>query len=679
LDRGRSDLTSSTEVAGTAVGSIAEDFAWLDGVLSTAIASRNLREPEGLPGIFISDREAAELLERPYVLASEAPEPSIRPWSSPRLAALSQTCSLQLFDQATLLLASAVSIDHRYARLCAYLQDDLTQPYPTPGLALRLFGGGFESQVRLRSRFDATAPLRALDLVRLSGEDQDTLFSRALSAIEAVTAYLLGVESDAPSASNKRELILPDAAMDALTVVEQAWQRSEAQARSVVFIVGEPGSGRRLAASHLAESIGKLIVAAGPHSVDAVRAAVLSGGVLCLSEADELFDADGREARNRLEIALSHMNMPAVVTLSSRGAHLPLRFGGRETRLLVLPPLGTEERTLIWQQEAGIAGIDLEPDSAWLLATTYRLSGGAIVAAIEQATLQDGSTTTALEGLASAAKRMASTNLGRLGQEIAPRFRWQDIVLPEEVAEQLNEIIIRVRHRSQVFGEWGFTLRHARSHSLSALFAGPSGTGKTMAAEVIANELGLPLYRVDLSAVVSKYIGETEKNLSQIFDEASSSSAVLFFDEADALFGKRSEVRDAHDRYANIEVSYLLQRMEDYDGIIILASNLRQNLDDAFIRRLNLIVDFPFPNEAARLEIWRRNLPPSLPLGKDVDLAGVAQRFRLTGGHIRNACVTAAFLAASEGTVVTMSHLMRAVRREHQKMGKLLLHEGEAS
>jgi SpoVK/Ycf46/Vps4 family AAA+-type ATPase len=200
-----------------------------------------------------------------------------------------------------------------------------------------------------------------------------------------------------------------------------------------------------------------------------------------------------------------------------------------------------------------------------------------------------------------------------------------------------------------------------------------------MAAEVIANELGLPLYRVDLSAVVSKYIGETEKNLAQIFNEASASSAVLFFDEADALFGKRSEVRDAHDRYANIEVSYLLQRMEDYDGIILLASNLRQNLDEAFVRRLHLTADFPFPDEAARLEIWRRNLPPSLPLAEDVDLPALAQRFRLSGGNIRNACVTAAFLAAAGGTPVAMSHLQRAIRREHQKMGRLLPAEEEAS
>jgi SpoVK/Ycf46/Vps4 family AAA+-type ATPase len=347
-------------------------------------------------------------------------------------------------------------------------------------------------------------------------------------------------------------------------------------------------------------------------------------------------------------------------------------------RILRLPPLGTDERRRIWQQEAAISGIGLSHDEATTLATTYRLSGREIALTVERASLPDGGGESLLERLAPAARAVSSTNLGRLGQEIAPRFRWQDIVLPGAVSELLNEMIIRVRHRPLVFGDWGFTVQHARSASLSALFAGPSGTGKTMAAEVIANELGLPLFRVDLAAVVSKYIGETEKNLAQIFGEAESSSAVLFFDEADALFGKRSEVKDAHDRYANIEVSYLLQRMEDYDGIIILASNMRQNLDEAFVRRLHLTADFPFPDEDARFEIWSRHLPAALPLAEDVDLRLLARHYRLSGGNIRNACVTAAFLAAAEGSPVEMGHFQRAIRREHQKMGKLLLSPGVA-
>jgi SpoVK/Ycf46/Vps4 family AAA+-type ATPase len=222
-----------------------------------------------------------------------------------------------------------------------------------------------------------------------------------------------------------------------------------------------------------------------------------------------------------------------------------------------------------------------------------------------------------------------------------------------------------------VLGDWGFQGRIAAGRGLAALFAGPPGTGKTMAAGVIANQLGLDLYRIDLSQVVSKYIGETEKNLARIFAEAESSNAVLLFDEADALFGKRTEIGDAHDRYANIETSYLLQRMEDYEGIAILASNLRQNMDEAFLRRLRFVVEFPFPDAAHRLHIWQRHLRTDAPLDGDLDLPLLAERVAVSGGNIRNIVLAAAFLAAGEGQPIGMAHLLRAARREYEKVGKL--------
>ena len=208
------------------------------------------------------------------------------------------------------------------------------------------------------------------------------------------------------------------------------------------------------------------------------------------------------------------------------------------------------------------------------------------------------------------------------------------------------------------------------------MFTGPSGTGKTMAAEIIAGDLGLDLYKIDLSMMVSKYIGETEKNLSAVFSEAETSNAILFFDEADALFGKRSEVKDSHDRYANIEVGYLLQRMEEYEGVVILATNLRKNLDDAFVRRLHFTVEFPFPDEKNRRQIWEGIWPQDTPREPDLDLDSLARRFAVTGGNIRNIAVAAAFLAAHNGNLVDMGHLMRATQREYQKMGKVVA-EGE--
>jgi SpoVK/Ycf46/Vps4 family AAA+-type ATPase len=220
--------------------------------------------------------------------------------------------------------------------------------------------------------------------------------------------------------------------------------------------------------------------------------------------------------------------------------------------------------------------------------------------------------------------------------------------------------------------DWGFDRKLATGKGVAALFAGASGTGKTMAAEVMAHELGLDLYRIDLASVVSKYIGETEKNLDRIFTAAETSNAILFFDEADALFGKRSEVRDSHDRYANLEISYLLQKMEQYDGITILATNLRQNLDEAFVRRLAFHVHFPFPDEADRLRIWRGIWPAAAPLGADVELDFLARQFKLSGGNIKNVALAASFLAAADGGHISMAHLFHATRREYQKMGKVL-------
>jgi SpoVK/Ycf46/Vps4 family AAA+-type ATPase len=259
-----------------------------------------------------------------------------------------------------------------------------------------------------------------------------------------------------------------------------------------------------------------------------------------------------------------------------------------------------------------------------------------------------------------------------MARKIVPRYGWNDIILPDDQRTMLREIVATVRGRPQVLEEWGVGRKLASSAGVTVLFAGPPGTGKTMGAEIIAAELGLDLYKIDLSTIISKYIGETEKNLEKIFGEAQSSNAILFFDEADAIFGKRSEVKDAHDRYANVEVSYLLQRMEAYDGVTILATNLRANLDEAFTRRLQFAVDFPFPERADRLRIWETLFPPDVPRDKELDFDLLARRFKLAGGNIRNIIVSAAYLAASDGERVTMEYLLHGTRRELQKMGRLV-------
>jgi SpoVK/Ycf46/Vps4 family AAA+-type ATPase len=251
---------------------------------------------------------------------------------------------------------------------------------------------------------------------------------------------------------------------------------------------------------------------------------------------------------------------------------------------------------------------------------------------------------------------------------VTPRRGWDDLILPADQKQQLSELAARYRQRGRVYDMWGF--QPIPSGGIVALFSGASGTGKTLAAEVIAGELGLDLYKVDLSAVVSKYIGETEKNLGRIFEAAAAGDLVLFFDEADALFGKRSEVSDAHDRYANIEVAYLLQRLETYDGLVVMATNLQRNIDQAFLRRISLAVDFALPDETQRRAIWLRSFPAAAPV-EDLDVDFLARNFKVTGGVIRNAALTAAFLGAEEGDVISMEHIAIALKREFQKLGRL--------
>jgi len=285
--------------------------------------------------------------------------------------------------------------------------------------------------------------------------------------------------------------------------------------------------------------------------------------------------------------------------------------------------------------------------------------------------MNDGKAEITVADLCTACRQQSNQKLTELALKIKPGYSWQDIVLPKKKITQLKEICSQVKYHHRVFEEWGFDRKLSYGKGLSVLFTGPPGTGKTMAAEVIARELQLDLYKIDLSGVVSKYIGETEKNLGEVFREAETSNAILFFDEADALFGKRTEVSDAHDRYANIETSYLLQKMEEYEGVVILATNLRENMDNAFTRRIRFIVEFPFPDEENRHHIWKKQFPKEAPLNKDIDYKFLSKQFRVAGGNIKNIALNAAFLAAQNGKVIRMEHILQSTRTEFEKIGKL--------
>jgi SpoVK/Ycf46/Vps4 family AAA+-type ATPase len=275
------------------------------------------------------------------------------------------------------------------------------------------------------------------------------------------------------------------------------------------------------------------------------------------------------------------------------------------------------------------------------------------------------------ETLADAARAQSGQHLEQLAVKVTTHLGWEDLVLPPSTLKRVRDVAAAIQYRHIVYSQWGFERRITSGRGLKVLFAGASGTGKTMTAGVIARDLGLDLYKIDLSGVVSKYIGETEKNLERIFRAAHSSNAILFFDEADAIFGKRSEVKDAHDRYANIEVAYLLQRMEEHEGVVILASNLTKNIDEAFSRRMHYVVEFPLPDEHHREKLWRGMFPPQVPLGNDVDCQFLAKQFTLSGGDIKNVALDAAFLAAHDGQRITMKQLIKAMARQMLKQGRV--------
>jgi SpoVK/Ycf46/Vps4 family AAA+-type ATPase len=310
------------------------------------------------------------------------------------------------------------------------------------------------------------------------------------------------------------------------------------------------------------------------------------------------------------------------------------------------------------------------------LAGRFALSPGEIeeaagLAAARNTLCADSETPTEGAALFRAARESSSQSLGRLAVKLEPVHDWSDLVLPAGTLRRTREAAAAIRNYSIVFEQWDFRRRITSGRGLKILFSGSSGTGKTMTAGIIARELGLDIYRIDLSGIVSKYIGETEKNLDRIFHAAESGNAILFFDEADALFGKRSEVKDAHDRYANIEISYLLQKIEEYPGVVILASNLSQNIDSAFARRMHYVIEFPMPDPALRERLWRGMFPARAPLGEDVDFRFLAGQFPLTGGEIRNVSLEAAFLAAQDGRVIRMQHLVQAMARQVLKQGGL--------
>ena len=635
-----------------------------------------------------------------------------------RLDRLARTFRLDAYDVDVLLVCLAVEIDLRYEKLYAYLQDDVTKKRPSVDLAIHLVSSTNGDLLEVRRHFLASAPLITHQLVHLledPQQPQSPLLARILKPDDRIVGFLFGIDEvdtrlrDAVRAVTPRfsldDLLLED---DARTAFRNAWPaQSYASVQAldnlpspVMVLEGRAGAGKSSIAGALCRErqCELLIVDASTISSEAEPApgspSTRWAGVASLVEREAALrcaavhwrgiDAlNGEAQRGQLTSLLRAVDAgstPCFVAMSDANDVAAL-FSRRGVLVMPVPEPTHAQRAKHWSGELTDAPLDEHVDLS-SLASRFKLSLGKIsqaaATARRLASVRCGakSVITTRE-LQDASRLHSNQRLAVLARKIAPVHGWDDIVLPDDCMALLREICNHVKYRDRVYGDWGFGRKLALGKGLAVLFAGPSGTGKTMAAGIIAAELGLDLYKIDLSTVISKYIGETEKNLSRVFEEAETSNAILFFDEADALFGKRSEVRDSHDRYANVEVGYLLQRMEEYEGVAILATNLRKNMDDAFVRRLHFTVDFPFPDEEDRHRIWKGIWPQDTPLDATIDLELLASRYEIAGGNIKNIAVAAAFLAADEGEVVGMSHVIQATLREYQKTGKLLVEEDE--
>lgn len=645
-----------------------------------AVEARRHTDPDpqdAFRGLYLTDENIVRLLD--VEGARGFPEP-VGTDTAPaadgdsRLASLEAGFGLTALDIEILLIALVPDLDERFEAFYGYLNDDVTRRRPSIGLALGLCGLSPADAVA-RGRLAARAPLRHAGL--LLAEDLDRPFlSRALRVPDRVTAHLLGDDTRDPRLA---DLLAPWHAVEGVGDPAPL-ARVLADGLPLAYLSEDQGgAGTALAASALTLAGRGVLgldlarLAQDPAPADAVRSLVrearlTDAGLVCAP-----LDALSREHPHLLRL-LTATPVPTVIV---GRAPWDASWSTVPPLLLHAPRVEPSARGALWadayrRTTSAPLPEAVDPDHllAPFLLTPEQVTGAARSAA--QTAQLDGGTLTPGH-VRQGARAQNAAGLDRLARRIEPAVTWHDLVLPPDAHAQLRELTARARHRDRVLGEWGMRPGGGRGRGVSALFAGDSGTGKTMSAEVIAADLGLDLYTVDLATVIDKYVGETEKNLERIFTEAAGVNGVLLFDEADAIFGKRSDVKDAHDRYANVESAYLLGRMESFDGLAILATNLRANLDDAFTRRLDLVIDFPVPDPEQRLLLWERCLGPLLPRGTDLDLTFCAENFELAGGNIRSIAVTAAYLAADTGGAVTMTTLIHAIQREYQKLGRLTL------
>ncbi|NOZ51800.1 MAG: ATP-binding protein [Gammaproteobacteria bacterium] len=587
----------------------------------------------------------------------------------PALLILAQRLDLSTFDRQLLALCAAMELDTRIATLCAQAQGDLSKPYPTFALAFALFDDPDWNTLSPHS------PLRYWRLLEINQPGAQALTASALKVDERIVNYLKGLnyldDRIAPLVEPQRtktaDQELPPSQQQQADAIVTRIQKVQADERvPVIELLGFVSSSKRIIADKVATTLGLTVYTIDLKTIPA-HIGDLETFVRLWERESQLMplafyiNANDAEASENITLKRFLDRSNGITFVDHEQSHIT---SSRNTAAFEISKPTPEEQTQLWSTLL----IETAGNQPKLLAEQFSFSQQEIKGIASIALNEIGGDTNNIEtALWQACLKASRPAMEKLAQRIDVKAVWNQLVLPIEQKSLLRQIVNQVNHRNRVYQDWGFREKMNRGLGINALFAGDSGTGKTMAAEVIASELKLDLFRIDLSAVVSKYIGETEKNLRKLFDAAEDSGAILFFDEADALFGKRSEVKDSHDRYANIEINYLLQRIEAYRGLAILASNMKSALDKAFVRRLRFIVDFPFPGVEEREEIWRKVFTAATPIDENLDLSHLA-KFNLTGGNIHNVALNAAFLAAQEESVITMPLLFNAARTEFKKL-----------
>lgn len=660
---------SSAEVVALISTELTRLAARLAGILHRHRARGRTPAGDALGGLLIEDGEAEGLIvELIAALGAPPNAPPPPPFPSPEhpLGRAAAAFDLTAPEYDLVLLALAVEWDARFGRLVAYLNDHAGHTRPTIGLAQTLADEPVHPVARLER------PVFRDGLLELDGDGPipGLEFRLPVEVLRRLTDVPDSTASAPTAAGGLDRLVLAPEVRAELA----RWAEAVRSAPRVPALVlsGVPGSGRRTAARAAAADAGAALVPielGATGLAEALRRARCEArwhgaGVLVRVSADEPPVARDWPA---LWAGLADVSGPVVVAVPPEVADAVASAAPVEPVTVHLGEPDAERQAGLWRVLLPPGAADADTCAA--LADRFRFTPGRIARAVRLATA--GPDPLTRERLEWAGREASATAMGPLARKMPLPFRRSDLVVGPQIAAELDLAVAWVAHRRRVLHDWGFVRRLPLGHGLTCLFAGPPGTGKTMAAQVLARELGLDLYRVDLSRITSKFVGESEKLMARLFDEGRAANAAIFFDECEAVFGKRSETKDAHDRYANMEVAFLLQRMEEYDGVTVLATNRLRDLDEAFVRRFHVIADFPLPGPVERERIWAGMFPPEAEVS-GLDFGALARGHELSGGEIKNAALAAAYAAAAEGAAVGMGHVARAVRREQLKSGRVV-------